>query len=268
MESLILNHEKSARLLVFVFLLLLFMALEFLLPRKKRELSRRRRWPANLSVVILNTLILRLLFPAAGLGMALWTQTQGWGLFNQVGMPALLLFLLSLLILDLAIYGQHLLMHKLPVLWRMHRMHHADLDIDVTTGLRFHPLEIVLSMLIKFLVILVLGPSPAAVIVFEILLNATSLFNHSNLAIKTSLDRVLRKVLVTPDMHRVHHSRRRDETNSNYGFNLPWWDYLFATYHAQPVDGHDDMIIGIPDWTRESDCTHLPGMLVLPFRRL
>jgi sterol desaturase/sphingolipid hydroxylase (fatty acid hydroxylase superfamily) len=190
---------------------------------------------------------------------------SGAGLLNQVGVPYPVAVVVSILVLDLVIYLQHLMFHAVPILWRLHRMHHADLDFDVTTGARFHPIEIVLSMLIKFAAIAVLGPPAVAVLVFEVLLNATAMFNHGNVRIPPAWDRVLRWVVVTPDMHRVHHSIEAPETNSNFGFNLPWWDRLFGTYRAQPAAGHEGMTIGIGQFRTGRDLW-LDRMLALPFR--
>jgi sterol desaturase/sphingolipid hydroxylase (fatty acid hydroxylase superfamily) len=239
---------------------------EFLAPRRSRTLPRRRRWPANLSIVVLNTVIVRLLFPAAAVGMALSAQSGGWGLLNRYEIPAWAAVAGGIALLDLAIYLQHVMFHAVPALWRLHRMHHADLDIDVTTGARFHPVEIVLSMLIKFAAIAALGVPPAAVLLFEVLLNATSMFNHGNVRIAAALESVVRWLVVTPDMHRVHHSIERDETNSNFGFNLSLWDRLFGTYKAQPAAGHERMSIGIREHRDEREVDRLPGMLALPFR--
>ncbi|HSP00684.1 MAG TPA: sterol desaturase family protein, partial [Thioalkalivibrio sp.] len=224
-----------------------------------------QRWTSNLSIVVINTVVLRLLFPAAAVGMAVFAQSAGWGVFNTFQIPFWVAVIVSVLILDFMIWLQHVMVHAVPALWRLHRVHHADLDFDVTTGLRFHPLEIILSMVIKFGVIALLGAPVLAVILFEILLNATSMFNHSNLRLPLGLDRVLRWFVVTPDMHRVHHSVEDDETNSNFGFNLPWWDRLFGTYKAQPRDGHEAMTIGISTFRDPRQCDGLKGMLLMPF---
>jgi sterol desaturase/sphingolipid hydroxylase (fatty acid hydroxylase superfamily) len=239
---------------------------EILAPRRSRTLPRRRRWPANLGIVVLNTLLVRALFPAAALGMALSAQSHGWGLLNQYAVPAWAAAAAGIVLLDLALYLQHVMFHAVPALWRLHRVHHADLDIDVTTGARFHPIEIALSMLVKLAAIAALGVPPAAVLLFEVLLNATSMFNHANVRIPATLEAVLRRLLVTPDMHRVHHSVERDETNSNFGFNLSLWDRLFGTYRAQPRAGHEAMAIGIPELRDAAECGSLAGMLALPFR--
>jgi sterol desaturase/sphingolipid hydroxylase (fatty acid hydroxylase superfamily) len=238
---------------------------EILAPRRSRTLPRRRRWPANLGIVVLNTLLVRALFPAAALGMALSAQSHGWGLLNQYAVPAWAAAAAGIVLLDLALYLQHVMFHAVPALWRLHRVHHADLDIDVTTGARFHPIEIALSMLVKLAAIAALGVPPAAVLLFEVLLNATSMFNHANVRIPATLEAVLRRLLVTPDMHRVHHSVERDETNSNFGFNLPWWDRLFGTYRAQPRAGHEAMAIGVAELRDAAECNTLGGMIALPF---
>lgn len=233
-------------------------------PRRGPILSRWRRWPSNLAIVALNTILLRLLMPTAAIGLALITEQTGWGLLNQLALPGWLAILLSVMVLDLAIYLQHIMFHAVPALWRLHRMHHADLEFDVTTGARFHPIEILLSMAIKLTVVVALGPPAVAVLIFEVLLNGTAMFNHGNVRIPIKLDNVLRWFVVTPDMHRVHHSIIPQETNSNFGFNLPWWDRLFGTYCAQPAGGHDGMTIGIEQFRTPRDL-RLDHMLVQPF---
>jgi sterol desaturase/sphingolipid hydroxylase (fatty acid hydroxylase superfamily) len=246
--------EPILRLGFFLGILLVMALWEALAPRRPQEIRRLRRWPNNLGLVVLDTLIVRLLFPLAGVGMAFLAQSKGWGLFNIAPLPAWLAIPAAVLLLDLTIYGQHVSFHAVPMLWRLHRMHHADLEFDVTTGLRFHPGEILLSMAIKL-----------AVLIFEILLNATSLFNHGNVRLPFGLDRFLRIIVVTPDMHRVHHSIDRQETDSNFGFNLPWWDRLFGTYRAQPASGHERMTIGI-DKFRDPRELRLDRMLWQPLR--
>src|ERR1700730_4152602 len=234
-------------------------------PWRAQRIGRARRWPGNLGVVVLDTIILRIIFPTAAVGMALIAKTHGFGLFNAVELPRLVAVLASVILLDLAIYLQHVLFHAVPVLWRLHRMHHADLECDVTTGVRFHPFEILLSMVIKLCVVAALGAPALAVLVFEVLLNATSMFNHGNVRISEGFDGVLRWFVVTPDMHRVHHSILLRETNSNFGFNLPWWDRLFGTYRAQPAAGHEAMTIGIEQF-RDPRELGLDRMLLQPFR--
>jgi len=234
-------------------------------PRRPLRWGRRARWLPNLGIAALDTLAVRLAFPAAAVGAAGLASERGWGLLQQMHWPAALVFVASLLALDLAVYLQHVVLHAVPALWRLHLVHHADLDFDVTTGLRFHPLEILLSMLWKIAVVLVLGAPASAVLAFEVLLNATSMFNHGNARIPPALDRVLRWLVVTPDMHRVHHSVLRREANSNFGFNLPWWDRLLGTYRAQPGAGHDAMTIGI-EQLQGIPPSGLGGLLALPFR--
>lgn len=264
-DSELLQHEASIRLIAFS-AVFAFMALwEFLAARRERSMPRTRRWPNNIGVVIVDSFLARIVAPAGAVGFAVLAQSRNWGLLNAINYPAWLEFLLSLLLLDLAIYFQHRIFHHVPSLWRLHRMHHADLDIDVTTGARFHPLEILLSLAIKFIVIVPLGAPPVAVLIFEIALNATSMFNHSNARMPEWLDHVLRWIVVTPDMHRVHHSILRRETDSNFGFNFPWWDRLFHTYRPQPEAGHDKMTIGIGQF-RDPKELRLDRLLTQPFR--
>ena len=238
---------------------------EVLAPRRAMAVGRARRWPGNLGIVVVDAVLVRLLIPVAAVGTAVIASRNGWGLLNIAPWPAWLEVVLGFLILDLAIYGQHWAFHKVPLLWRLHRMHHADLDIDVTTGVRFHPIEILISLFIKIAVILALGIPVVAVILFEVVLNVTSMFNHSNASMPGWLDRALRLFVVTPDMHRVHHSILRRETDSNFGFNLPWWDRLFGTYRAQPEAGHTGMTIGIPLF-RDPVELRIDRMLTQPFR--
>lgn len=261
----ILSHEIPIRLGFFAGVFAAMAIWELAAPRRRHLVSKPVRWLNNLGLTFFNTFLLRWLFPSATVGMAVFAASQGWGLFNYYQPPFGLAVAASLLILDFIIWLQHILFHAVPVLWRLHRVHHADLDFDVTTGVRFHPLEMVLSMLIKFAAIAVLGPPVAAVVLFEVLLNVTSLFNHSNVRIPSRLDQRLRWFLVTPDMHRVHHSVEDDETNSNFGFNLPWWDRLLGTYRDQPRAGHEAMSIGIRTFRDLRRCTWLPGVLWLPF---
>jgi sterol desaturase/sphingolipid hydroxylase (fatty acid hydroxylase superfamily) len=238
---------------------------EVLAPRRSQTIGRAKRWPGNLGIVVLDTLFVRLLIPAGAVGAALFAQAQGWGLFNVVAVPDWASVGLSLLLLDLAIYAQHIIFHKIPVLWRLHRVHHADVEFDVSTGVRFHPAETLLSMLIKATVVIALGAPPSAVLIFEVLLNATAMFNHGNVRLPRSLDWCLRLLVVTPDMHRVHHSVVPRETDSNFGFNVPWWDRLFGTYRPQPEAGHDGMTIGL-DQFRDIGDLRLDRMLIQPFR--
>jgi sterol desaturase/sphingolipid hydroxylase (fatty acid hydroxylase superfamily) len=253
---------------MFLGLFALFAGLEALVPRRARNLTRGRRWPTNLAITVLNTVALRalaVLVPLLAIGAALDAQAQGWGLLNRLDWPGWLELVLAVLILDLAVWAQHLVTHKVPLLWRFHRVHHADRDMDVTTGFRFHPVEILASMGLKIGLVYLFGPSALAVLVFEILLSGTALFNHSNLALPGWLDRVLRLVLVTPDMHRVHHSAHREEHDSNYGFALSVWDRLFGTYVPEPKAGHQDMVVGL-EWQDERPA-RLGWSLGLPFRR-
>jgi sterol desaturase/sphingolipid hydroxylase (fatty acid hydroxylase superfamily) len=236
-----------------------------LAPRRRQAIGRVARWPSNFGVVIIDTLLVRILFPTSAVGLALLAETKGFGLFNAWPVATWVSIIASVAILDLAIYLQHVLFHAVPALWRLHRMHHADLEFDVTTGARFHPIEIVLSMLIKFAVIGALGAPAVAVLVFEVLLNGTAMFNHSNVRLPARMDRVLRWLIVTPDMHRVHHSVVVRETNSNFGFNLPWWDWIFGTYRPQPAAGHEAMTIGI-EQIRDPAEQRLDRMLTQPFR--
>ncbi|KAB7628279.1 sterol desaturase family protein [Alkalilimnicola sp. S0819] len=265
MSDTIFAFEPVIRLGFFTGVLALMALWEVFAPRRPQQVGRARRWPSNLALVAVDTLALRLFFPLAAVGMALQAQSAGWGLFNQLALPGWLAVLLSVLALDMIIYFQHRAFHRIPLLWRLHRMHHADLEIDVTTGLRFHPLEILLSMGIKLVAVTALGAPALAVLIFEVLLNATSMFNHANARLPLALDRILRLLLVTPDMHRVHHSVRPEETDSNFGFNLPWWDRLFRSYRPQPRDGHLGMIIGL-EYLRDPRELRLDRLLTQPFR--
>ena len=261
----VMAHEKAIRLGFFLGMLGLMALWEMLAPRRALTVSKAVRWANNLGLVFFNSFILRLLFPAAAVGLAALAQARGWGLFNIYEVPFWLAVAGSVVAMDFLIWLQHVMVHAVPVLWRLHRVHHADLDYDVTTGARFHTLEIILSMLIKFAAVMVLGPPVLAVVVFEVLLNATAMFNHGNVRLPRGLDRVLRWLVVTPDMHRVHHSVEDDEANSNFGFNLPWWDRLFGTYRDQPRAGHEGMTIGIHRYREPRQVSWLPGMLWLPF---
>jgi sterol desaturase/sphingolipid hydroxylase (fatty acid hydroxylase superfamily) len=264
--STLLNNEPFFRAGAFLLVLTAMMAWEIVAKRRPQVVSRSQRWPGNVLLVIIDTAIVRLVFPLAAVGAAVYAQDLGWGVFNAVTLPGWVVLILSILALDLAIYGQHRIFHAVPWLWRIHRVHHADQEFDVTTALRFHPLEILLSMAIKIAVVMMLGAPPIAVIVFEILLNATAMFNHGNVQLSAKTDRYLRMLLVTPDMHRVHHSVIRQETDSNFGFNLTWWDRVFGTYRNQPENGHLGMTIGLEDYRTEQD-QQLGRMLVQPFQR-
>jgi len=262
----ILDSEAPIRLSFFFGIFAVMAVWELLSPRRTLSTSKSMRWINNLGLVFLNTLVLRLLFPAAAVGVALFAREQGWGLINYSQPPFMLAVVVSVITMDAVIYLQHVMVHAVPLLWRLHRVHHADPDYDVTTGARFHPLEIILSMLIKFATILLLGPPLIAVVIFEVLLNATAMFNHGNVKLPFAIDRILRLLVVTPDMHRVHHSVEDDEANSNFGFNLPWWDRLFGTYRDQPRGGHEEMSIGIHNYHDPKQISWLSGMLLLPFR--
>lgn len=259
------QHEIGIRLAFFAGIFMLMAIWELVFPRRLLNVSKVVRWTCNIGLVFLNTMILRLIFPAAAMGVALFAAHHGWGLFNYLHISNPLAIVLSVIALDLVIYFQHVLVHAVPTLWRLHRVHHADLDFDVTTGSRFHPLEIVLSMLIKSCAILVLGAPVVGVVIFEVVLNATSMFNHSNVRLPLGIDRVLRMFVVTPDMHRVHHSIEDNETNSNFGFNLSLWDRLFGTYIDQPRAGHLGMTIGIHQYREPREVSSLVSMLALPF---
>ncbi len=264
MKEFILQNELVIRLEFFAGILVAVALWEVLAPRRALAHSRLARWPSNLGLVALNTLVLRFAFPIAAVAMAWVAAERGWGVFNLADLPYWLAVTLSVVLLDFAIYLQHVMVHAIPALWRLHRMHHADLDYDVTTGARFHPIEILLSMGIKLTVVTLLGAPPLAVLIFEVILNATAMFNHGNILIPSAIDRLLRWFVVTPDMHRVHHSVVPEETNSNFGFNLPWWDRLFGTYRDQPAAGHEGMTIGIEQF-RDQKNLRLDWLLVQPF---
>ncbi|QDU82334.1 Fatty acid hydroxylase superfamily protein [Polystyrenella longa] len=259
--------EIYIRLGLFGGVLLVMATWEFLGPRRKLSAAKGPRWASNLTLVALNTIVSRVIMPITAVAAAIYCESHSWGLLHLVNWPVWLEVMMGVVVLDFAIYLQHVLFHAVPVLWRLHLVHHADLDIDVTTGLRFHTFEILLSALLKLAVVVILGPSALTVVIFEVLLNATSMFNHSNVVLPSWLDRILRCFVVTPDMHRVHHSVIRRETNSNYGFNLPWWDFLLGTYRDQPIEGHEGMTIGLSHLREEQQVDRLPGMLKLPFDR-
>lgn len=261
----LLANEREIRGSFFFGMLFLIGMWELLAPKRVLTVSKAVRWLNNLGLVFFNIFIGKLLFPAAVVGVASFAQAQGWGLFNYVEVPFWFAVVVSIIIMDFVIYMQHVMVHAVPLLWRLHRVHHADLDYDVTTGARFHTLEIILSMLIKFAVVLLLGPPIVAVIAFEIILNATAMFNHGNISLPKTLDKYLRLFLVTPDMHRVHHSIEDDEANSNFGFSLPWWDRIFGTYRDQPRAGHQGMTIGINKFRDPKQVSWIHGMLMLPF---
>ena len=265
-EQFVLSHELTIRLGFFASIFALVALWELAAPRRALTVSKVLRWASNLGLVALNTLLLRLMFPLAAVGVAAFGTANGWGLLNHFPAPFWVAVPAAVIVMDFAIWLQHVMVHAVPALCRLHQVHHADLNYDLTTGTRFHPIEIALSMLIKFATIVVLGPPVLAVVIFEVLLNATSMFNHGNIRLPAALDRVLRWFVVTPDMHRVHHSVEDDETNSNFGFNLPWWDRLLGTYRAQPRAGHDAIVIGIHGHTDLREVARLDGMLLMPFK--
>jgi len=238
---------------------------ELAAPRRRPVFSRRERWPHNLGLFLVDAIVLRVLAPGAAVAVALLAQERGWGFLNLLALAPALAFVVAVVLLDLVIYFQHVMFHAVPTLWRLHRVHHADLDFDLTTGTRFHPIEILISIVIKCSAVAAIGAAPAAVLAFEVLLNATAMFNHANASLPRLADRWLRWLLVTPDMHRLHHSVEYDESSSNFGFNLPWWDRLFGTYRAQPRLGHDAMTIGV-DAFRSADDLRLDQLLIQPFR--
>jgi sterol desaturase/sphingolipid hydroxylase (fatty acid hydroxylase superfamily) len=264
MNIFVIDNEVLVRLGFFIAVFALMALWETAAPRRRLTQQKKTRWFGNLTLTFLNSVLVRMIFPLAPMGVALLGREHGWGLFNAVSMPETVAGIISIIIFDLTIYAQHFFFHKIPIFWRLHRMHHTDLDIDVTTGARFHPIEIILSMGIKMAVTAILGAPAWSVLVFEVLLNATSIFNHSNVFINHRIDALLRRFLVTPDMHRVHHSVIIRETDSNFGFNLPWWDFLFGTYRAQPASGHKNMVIGLANY-RDRKWLTLPWMLATPF---
>lgn len=264
MSSYLLAHEPLIRFGSFFAILIVMAVWEFLAPRRQPQTSKPKRWFGNLGIVFIDTLILRLLSSFSAVSAAGLAERQGWGILNNIAMAYWVEVAIGVVVLDLVIYLQHAMFHGLPVLWRLHMMHHSDLDFDVTTGVRFHPVEILLSMGIKIVAVSVIGISVLGVLIFEVLLNATSLFNHGNVRLGASIDRVLRLFVVTPEMHRVHHSVIIRETNSNFGFNLPWWDRLFGTYKDQPAAGHLNMTIGLSHFRDPKELTLL-RLILLPF---
>lgn len=256
--------EDTIRLGVFFGVFIVMAAAEYFWPRRAQVLKRHKRWPHNLLLVAVDILVLRLALPASLAGFAVIAAQRDWGLLPALHAPFWLTVVISLIVLDLVIYLQHVLFHRVPFLWRLHRVHHTDTEFDVTTALRFHPFEILASMGVKIAVVMLLGIPPEAALLFEALLNACAMFNHGNIHLPVGIDRVLRYVLVTPDMHRVHHSTTPVETNSNYGFSVPVWDRLFGTYRAQPAAGHDDMHIGLDEFRKPED-TRIDKMLKQPF---
>ncbi|SOB57064.1 Fatty acid hydroxylase superfamily protein [Pseudodesulfovibrio profundus] len=257
-------YEPYIRLGAFFIILIAMGVAETLWPRRVLDAPKAKRWFSNVGISFVSAGLVRLLLPLVPTVLALYCTEQGWGLLNILEVPYWFAFILSVLILDMLIYGQHVAFHYYPILWRLHRMHHADINIDASTGIRFHPIEIFLSMVIKLVSILVLGPPASAVLTFEVLLNGSAMFNHANVFIPIRTDATLRQFLVTPDMHRVHHSTHRREYNTNYGFCFPWWDRMFKTYTAQPAEGHTGMKIGLNIF-RDSRYHGLFSMLRIPF---
>lgn len=262
-----LTSEPAIRLICFVGVLSAMALFELAAPRRRLVLGRTWRWFTNLGLVVIDTVALRVLFPFLAVGMAEIAAARGWGLFNWIDLPLWFEVAAAVILLDLAIYAQHVASHRIPLLWRVHQVHHADRDIDVTTGLRFHPVEICLSMLWKFVVVIALGPTGFAVFLFEVILNGTAMFNHSNVRLPLALDRIVRLAVVTPDMHRVHHSVIRREHDTNYGFSLSVWDRFFRTYTDQPEKGHDGMTIGLNPYQTDRPA-RLDWSLLLPFRAM
>ena len=258
------ENEVLIRLGFFFGIFIIVAVWELLSPRRRLTTSKPTRWLSNMGIIFIDSLAVRFLLPIPAIGLAVMAETNGWGLLNNINLPLWLTITAGVLALDLIVYLQHVMFHAVPILWRLHMMHHADLDYDVTTGLRFHPLEILISMVIKFSAIAVIGPSALTVILFEIILNGTAMFNHGNIRLPLGIDKVMRLFVVTPDMHRVHHSVTIRETNSNFGFNFPWWDRLFGTYRSQPAVGHEGMTIGLAQF-RDAKKLSLPWMLALPF---
>ena len=258
------EYESVIRLTSFLSIFILMATWEVIASRRPLTTSKPRRWFANLGIVFLDTLVVRVLFSTAPVGAAFVAGQKGWGVLNVLEWPKGVTVVVAVITLDFILYLQHVMFHAVPVLWRLHMVHHADLDVDVTTGARFHPIEVALSMVIKLAAVVLIGASPRAVLVFEVLLNATSMFNHSNVRIPERFDRLLRWWVVTPDMHRIHHSVIREETNSNFGFNLPWWDRLLGTYRPDPAKGQKGMTVGLNQF-RNPDRLTLPWVLALPF---
>jgi sterol desaturase/sphingolipid hydroxylase (fatty acid hydroxylase superfamily) len=258
------GDETIFRLGFFIGAFALIAFFEILAPRRVLTTSKPKRWTSNFAIIALNPVSVHLLFPVLPVGLALIASEHSWGLLNNLGLPFWLETAIGVLVLDLTVYFQHVLHHAIPLLWRLHMVHHADLDYDLTTGLRFHPIEIMVSMALKLAAVAALGPPALAVLIFEITLNATAMFNHSNIYIPVAIDRMLRLIVVTPDMHRVHHSVVIQETKSNYGFAFPWWDRLFGTYKAQPVYGHEQMTIGLSQF-RDINRQSIIQLLIMPF---
>lgn len=265
MSQWIIINEDILRLSILLSSLAIMILWELRRPARKLRYPRRLRWYSNFGIVALNAIILRVMMPVLATGSAFWAEQQGWGILHQSSWPTAINIIIAFLLLDMAMYFQHVLVHAVPLFWRFHRMHHADLDIDTSTGLRFHPVEIVVSMALKISFIITIGAPVLAVLLFEISLSSSSIFNHGNVRLPSRLELLVRRLIVTPDMHRIHHSMISEETNSNYGFSLSIWDHMFGTYRAQPVAGHVDMDIGVEHFRSAKDL-HLHRMLIQPFR--
>jgi sterol desaturase/sphingolipid hydroxylase (fatty acid hydroxylase superfamily) len=264
MNHFILTHEGIIRFISFSSILILMAIWEVLAPRRTLKSSKGIRWFSNFALVFIDTLAIRFLLPFQAVGTALFVEDRGWGILNHLTFPYWISAVIGVVCLDFVIYLQHAMFHFIPAFWRLHRVHHTDLDFDVTTGVRFHPIEIILSMGIKMATVVLLGIDAIAVVIFEVLLNATSMFNHGNIRFPSRIDKLVRLFVVTPEMHRVHHSVLIKEYNSNFGFNLPWWDRLLGTYRGQPEAGHEGMTIGLSQFRDQNSLT-LPWLLILPF---
>ncbi len=265
MENFLLANENAIRLSVFFGMFAIMALWEIFRPKRAQTLTRSHRWPHNILLTLCNTIIIRVIFPIFPVTVALWASLEGWGIFNFTNLPLVVEVVLAVVLLDLAIYAQHIIFHHVPLLWRLHRLHHADTEFDVTTGARFHPIEIGLSLIIKMALIAMLGAPAAAVIIFEVILNGAAMFNHANISLPNTIDRILRYMVVTPDMHRIHHSEISFETNTNFGFNLSIWDRLFGTYTKEPQHGHLGMTIGLPLFRARKE-VRLDKLLTQPFR--
>jgi sterol desaturase/sphingolipid hydroxylase (fatty acid hydroxylase superfamily) len=263
-ETAVIYHEPFIRLAFFTVIFAVVAVVEVLRPRRNLVAAKPTRWVNNLLLILTNTIVLRLVFPIFPVGVAVFCVEKGWGIMNFFHFPLWIAVICGVVLLDMVIYWQHKMFHLTPVFWRLHKVHHIDQDIDVTTGLRFHPLEMILSMIIKITAVVAIGAPPVSVVIFEILLNGTTMFNHGNLHIPLAVDRIIRLLIVTPDMHRVHHSVIVKETNSNYGFNFPWWDRLFGTYRREPENGHLQMKIGLNGYF-DPKYLQLLQMLIIPF---
>jgi len=257
--------DQEIRTYAFLSIISIVILWEFVASKRPLQQSKFKRWLTNFGLIAVDTVVVKLLLPAGAFGVALWAESKGYGLLNNLEVSPFVATVITVIILDMIIYWQHRLFHVVPILWRLHQVHHADRDIDVSTGLRFHPIEILLSMLIKFAAVITLGAPAAAVVLFEVILNGMAMFNHGNIRLPKALDSMIRLLFVTPDMHRVHHSIFKHETNSNYGFNLSIWDKIFGSYHAQPDLGHDKMTIGLEQYQGDTPTSSLLWMLKLPF---